>query len=128
MFKKGSKAYSIFNNKCPQCNEGDFYVNKSPFHLKDNLKIYDYCSHCKLKYMMEPSFYYGAMYVTYGLTVIICVATFIISFYLFQLNLVQNFISIIIALIVLSPISLRLSRLIWINLFVKYNPHFKKSN
>jgi len=126
MFKKGSKAYSIFNNKCPQCNESDFYIHKSPFHLKDNLKIYENCSHCGLKYMMEPSFYYGAMYVTYGITVLISVATFIISYYIFQLNLIQNFTTIVIALIVLSPISLRLSRLIWINLFVKYDPNFKK--
>ena len=27
---------------------------------------------CDLKYMIEPSFFYGAMYVSYGLTVGIC--------------------------------------------------------
>ena len=39
MFKKGSKLYSILNNKCPKCNEGDFFVTGfSP--RKQNLAIY----------------------------------------------------------------------------------------
>ena len=32
-----------------------------------------------LKYMMEPSFFFGAMFVNYALSVIIGVASFIIS-------------------------------------------------
>ena len=39
MFKKGAKLYSIFNNKCPKCQEGDFFVNKTPFKFKNNLKL-----------------------------------------------------------------------------------------
>ena len=38
----------------------------------------DYCSSCGLKYKIEPSFFYGAMYVSYGLTVAIGVAAFVI--------------------------------------------------
>ena len=70
--------------------------------------------------MMEPSFYYGAMYVNYGLTVAVSVLTFIISFLVFNLDLLQSFIAIVIVLILTVLHTIRLSRIIWINLFVKY--------
>lgn len=121
MFKKGTKLYSVLNNKCPRCHEGDFFLNKNPYSVKNNLKIHENCSNCKLKYMIEPSFFYGAMYVSYAVTVALSIITFIILHAL-GLELLQIFIGIIIALILFTPITLRLSRLIYINIFV----HFKK--
>lgn len=119
MIKKGSKLYSIFNNKCPRCQEGDFFVNKKVLSLKNSLKIHETCSHCGLKYMIEPSFFYGAMYVSYGLTVAISIITFVILNF-FGLSLLPIFIAIIIILILFTPFTLRLSRLIYINIFVHY--------
>ena len=119
MFKKGTKFYSILNNKCPKCHEGDFFVNKTPFKFKNNLKIYDHCSHCHLKYMIEPSFFYGAMYISYALTIAFSVAIFIINYFL-GFSLLTGFIAIIVILILLTPITMRLSRLIYINMFIHY--------
>ena len=70
--------------------------------------------------MMEPSFFYGAMYVNYGITVALSIIVFLISKLLFNLTLLQSFLAIIIALIVLAPVNLRLSRILWINMFVSY--------
>lgn len=126
MFKKGTKLYSIFNNKCPRCNEGDFYVEKGFFRIKDLLKLNEKCSSCNLKYMMEPSFFYGAMYVNYGLSVAIAVATFVIAKLIIGLTVNQSFVAIIAALILFIPIGLRLARLIWINIFVNYGDKPKK--
>lgn len=126
MFKKGTKLYSIFNNKCPRCHEGDFFVEKNFYKLKNLTKLHENCSHCDLKYMMEPSFFFGAMFVNYALTVAIGVATFIISKVILGLTVNQSFISIIGALILFTPISLKLARLIWINIFVSYDKKFKK--
>lgn len=120
MVKKGSKLYSIVHNKCPRCQEGDFFVTKNPFTLKKNLAIHENCSACGLKYMIEPSFFYGAMYVSYGITVALSILTFIIL-YLFGLELLPIFIGIIFTLIVFTPLTLKLSRLIYINIFVHYN-------
>ena len=119
MIKKGSKLYSIFNNKCPRCQEGDFFMNKKVLSLTNSLKIHETCSHCGLKYMIEPSFFYGAMYVSYGLTVAISIITFVILNF-FGLSLLPIFIAIIIILILFTPFTLRLSRLIYINIFVHY--------
>ena len=119
MVKKGSKLYSILNNKCPRCQEGDFFVTKNPFTLKKNLAIHENCSACGLKYMIEPSFFYGAMYVSYGITVALSILTFMIL-YLFGLELLPIFMGIIVTLIVFTPLTLKLSRLIYINIFVHY--------
>jgi uncharacterized protein (DUF983 family) len=122
MIKKGSKLYSIFKNKCPRCHEGDFFVNENPYSFKNTLKIHEICSHCGLKYMIEPSFFYGAMYVSYGLTVAISIITFVILNF-FGLSLLPIFIAIIIVLVLFTPLTLWLSRLIYINIFV----HYKKT-
>ncbi len=124
MFKKGTKLYSIANNKCPRCNEGDFFEEKSIFKFKNLMKLNENCDHCDLKYMMEPSFYYGAMYVNYGITVGIAIITFVLAKFVIGLSLNNSFFSIIGVLILLTPVTIRLARLLWINLFVNYDKKF----
>ncbi|CAM1357331.1 MULTISPECIES: DUF983 domain-containing protein [Tenacibaculum] len=121
MFGKGSKLYSIFKSKCPQCHEGDFFKYRISINPKKITKLHDNCPNCNLKYMMEPSFFFGAMYINYGIAVALFVAIFIIAKLFFGLSILQSFIAIIIVSFLLTPFSLRLSRIIWINLFVKYN-------
>ncbi|CAM1373460.1 DUF983 domain-containing protein [Tenacibaculum xiamenense] len=120
MFGKGSKLYSIFRNKCPQCHEGDFFKYKISFNPKKVTTLHDNCPNCDLKYMMEPSFYFGAMYVNYAIAVALFVAVFIIAKVFIGLSILQSFIAIIIISLILTPVSLRLSRIIWINIFVSY--------
>ena len=126
MFKKGAKLYSILNNKCPRCHNGDFFVSGNLLKFKKLIKLHERCEHCDLKYMMEPSFFYGAMFVNYGLTVGVGIITFSITKLLLDLSLLQSFLSIVIALIILTPLTMRLSRLIWINLFVSFEKGMKK--
>ena len=77
--------------------------------------------------MIEPSFYYGAMYVNYGISVAMSVATFIIAFALLNLDMLQSFVAVVIVLILLSIPTMRLSRIIWINMFVGYKKGSPKS-
>ncbi len=125
MLKKGSKLYSILNNKCPKCNKGEFFKHKISFNPKKILLLHDNCSHCNLKYMMEPSFFFGAMYVNYAISLTLVIGVFIISKLIFELNLLNCFISIMIISLLLTPITLRLSRIIWINIFVNYKEEKK---
>lgn len=127
MFKKGTKIYSIVNNKCPKCNEGNFFEDSNPLHLKKVMKMRTYCPNCGFKYQIEPSFFYGAMYVSYALTVGFSIMTFILL-YTLGLELLYIFIGIFIGLIVFTPITLRLARLIYINIFVSYDPNYKNPN
>ena len=126
MFRKGSKIYSMIAGCCPKCHEESMYLDQNPYNLINVYKMHENCSHCGTKYKMEPSFFYGAMYVSYGLTVGIGVAAFIISKVIIGLELTQSFIAIIVSLVALMPITARLSRNIYINMFVSFNKEAAK--
>ena len=122
MFKKGTKLYSITNNKCPRCHEGEFFKHKLSYSPKKITELHSNCPNCQLKYMLEPSFYYGAMYVNYGITVGLSIAVFVISTLLFHAELLTSFAAIFVVLLIMMPMNLRLSRILWINMFISFDP------
>ena len=125
MLKKGSKLYSILTGTCPKCQKESMYLDQNLLHLGNILKMNEKCSHCGLKYQIEPSFFYGAMYVSYALNVATGIAAFIVSYLIFSTSLKVAFIAIIASIILLFPFILRWSRNIYINMFVSYDPNFK---
>jgi len=126
MLKKGNKIYSILTGCCPKCHQESMYINKNAFIISETLKMHERCSHCETKYKIEPSFFYGSMYVSYPVGIMFAVAAFVISYYLFESTLHISFIAIVITMIVCLPIILRLSRNIWINFFMSYDKSFGK--
>jgi len=126
MLKKGSKLNSILTGSCPRCQNESMYLDKNPLHFSKMLKMNEKCSHCGLKYQIEPSFFYGAMYVSYGLNVALGVAAFVISYLIFNSSIKVAFIAIIISNVILFPFVLRWSRNIYINMFVSFDKKFKK--
>ncbi|MDD7885500.1 DUF983 domain-containing protein [Flavivirga sp. 57AJ16] len=126
MFKKGTKLYSILTGTCPKCHEESMFKNKNPYILSQALSMHEHCSHCKTKYKIEPSFFYGSMYVSYPVGIAFATAAFVISFFVFKASIHIVFISIIATLIVCMPIILRLSRNIWINFFMSYDKSLVK--
>ncbi len=123
---KGTKIYSIFTGACPKCQQESMYETKNPYVLGDVLKINEHCSHCKFKYRIEPSFFYGSMYVSYGVGIAFAVAAFVISYLMLNSSLMTAFIAIVVTLIACGPIIMRLSRNIWINMFVSYDKSLAK--
>lgn len=121
MLKKGNKLYSILTGCCPRCHQESMYMDKNPYNLGNLFKMHERCSHCDLKYKMEPSFFYGAMYVSYAVGVAFAVAAFVISYLFMGLSLLNAFIAIVGTLVFFLPVIIRLSRNIWINFFVKYD-------
>lgn len=126
MLKKGSKLNSILTGSCPKCQEESMYLDQNPYNLGNIYKMHEKCSHCDTKYSIEPSFFYGAMYVSYGLGVALSVAAFIISYVFFGSTLITSFIAIVVTLIGLMPIIMRLARNIWINMFISYDKNWKE--
>ena len=121
MLKKGSKLNSILTGTCPRCQEESMYSDKNLLHIQNSIKMNENCSHCGLRYQIEPSFFYGAMYVSYGLNIGIGIIAFILSFLVLKTSLKISFISIIAAVLLLFPLVMRLSRNIYINMFVSYD-------
>ena len=118
---QGNPLYSILTGTCPVCQQKSMYENPNPYILTDTLKMHERCLHCNTKFKIEPSFFYGAMYVSYGVGIAFAVAAFVITHFFIGAGLVAGFISIIITLLVFAPIIMRLSRNIWINFFFNYD-------
>jgi uncharacterized protein (DUF983 family) len=128
MLKKGTVINSILTGSCPKCQEESMYVERNPYKLKTIYKMHDTCSHCHTQYKIEPSFFYGAMYVSYGVTVAIGVAVFVILNLIMQLNVTATFIGIIVAILALMPVTARISRNIYINLFIHFDKNWKQNS
>ncbi|MFD2517823.1 DUF983 domain-containing protein [Salinimicrobium flavum] len=120
-FLKGSKLYSILTGTCPVCQEESMYKEPNPYKISRLFDMYERCSNCNTKYKMEPSFFFGAMYVSYALGIAFAVAAFVIAWWMLGLELLPTFIVIVITLIVFLPVIIRWSRNIWVNFFFSYD-------
>lgn len=118
---KGNKLYSVLTGVCPVCQRESMYKVANPYKISKIFDMHERCSHCGTKYKMEPSFFFGAMYVSYGVGIAFAVPAFVLSYFVFNLSLLWVFICIVATLMVFMPIIVRLSRNIWVNFFFDYN-------
>lgn len=123
---KGTKIYSIFGEKCPICHEGDMYVESNPYKINKIFKMHERCSNCGTKFKIEPSFFFGAMYVSYAVGVAFGVAAFVIAFFFLEMSRLDTFFVIFGTLVIFLPLIARWSRNIWINFFLDYQGEKKK--
>lgn len=119
VFKPGTKLYSVFNFKCPRCHKGDLYAGPS-FNPSTAFKMHSHCGHCGQRYVLEPGFYWGAMYVAYALASGFLMVTFGVLFFLAGFSWQKAFIIDVALLVVLYVFIYRLARSIWINIYVHY--------
>ncbi|WP_298474109.1 DUF983 domain-containing protein [uncultured Maribacter sp.] len=116
-----AKLYSILFLKCPKCHEGAF-LEANPYKLNKFNKVKKNCPSCNLKYSIEPSFYYGSMYVSYGVGIAVAVAVYALTQLLgLGFSLFEIFISIIVGLVISMPYIGAVSKSIWANIFFKFD-------
>ena len=131
--QKPNYYLSIFSMKCPRCRRGKMFKDKNAYRslsLKHIFDMHDNCPVCHQKYEMETGFWYGTGYVSYALAVAISVSTFVAWWVLVGLSIEDNRIFYwlglnTLALIVLQPWMMRLSRVIYIRFFVSYDEDYK---
>ena len=128
MLKKGSKLNSILTGSCPKCQEESMYVVKNPYRLSTLYKMNKTCGHCHTRYEIEPSFFYGAMYVSYAVSIAFGVAFFVIAYYFLQTSAKTAMVILIVGIIALMPVIARLSRNIYINMFIHYDKNWKANS
>lgn len=104
------------------------FLNKNPYKLGSLFQMHENCPHCGLRYQIEPSFFYGAMYVSYGYSVAFFVATYIIMSWIYEPEIIHVVIALATILLVFTPFIFRLSRITWLNLFVRYKPDRRGPN
>ncbi|WP_213521417.1 DUF983 domain-containing protein [Nonlabens sp.] len=118
---KGTKLYSIFTGTCPVCQNESMYTSPNLYNPSKTQEMRERCSHCDTKYKIEPSFFYGSMYVSYGVGVGIAMIAFLLGYFVFELSRWNIFLIIAFISIFSLPIVIRLSRNIWINIFMDYD-------
>lgn len=128
--KQPGYLLSVLTNKCPRCREGFIYKEKNSYRLKSVVKMVEKCPVCSQPTEIEVGFYYGTGYVSYALSVGVCVASCIAWWLLIGFSFEDNrFLTWIIfnsvLLLVVQPPMMRLSRTLWLSWFVKYDPHWK---
>lgn len=124
---KGNKLYSVFTGTCPVCHEENMYREPNPYKVSRIFEMHERCPHCGTKVKMEPSFFFGAMYVSYAVGIAFAVPAFFIAYFGFNLSLFNSFLIIVATLFVFMPFIIRLSRNIWVNFFFSYDRKYKKT-
>ena len=127
---KSSKLYPILTFRCPKCHQGKLFIEPNPYKFSMMTTMHSKCNCCHEDFVREPGFFFGAAYVSYALTVALWVAVLValmtfdalgwISFSFFE-NPAMFLTVGITALVVLLPVLFRLSRAIWIAMFVHYD-------
>jgi uncharacterized protein (DUF983 family) len=106
---------NFFKTKCPKCENGKIYHG---FYLKARMN--EKCPSCQLKFEKEPGFFFGAMYVSYAMSIAECVTVFVIcGFFTGDYFNALSLIPITLTLLIMLPINLKWSRIAWIYLFIK---------
>lgn len=109
----------IIKNECPRCHQGKAFPNSNLFSFSFRSEIMNKeCPVCHLNFTKEPGFYWGSMYVSYGLAVLEAFITYFIcllagaeTFDLMNLWIIMG------VILVLSPFNFRMSRLVWLYIF-----------
>jgi uncharacterized protein (DUF983 family) len=115
---------------CPRCREGKLFQHRTTINFKKNMLMNKNCTVCGQPSEIEVGFYYGTSYVSYALSVVLCVISLLAWWVLIGLSVNDNrffywlgFNAVL--LIVLQPWLMRLSRSLWISWFVRHDREWK---
>ena len=130
---KPNNYWSILTMKCPRCRRGAMFKHPNPFKKLKLSYIFDMpdnCPVCSQKFDLEDGFWFGTGYVSYALAVAVSVATFVAWFVLIGISTDDNRIfwwlgTNTIILVVTQPWLMRLSRVLYIRFFVKYDENYE---
>ena len=106
---------SALAGKCPRCEKGKIFAEKGNILLLKVPKMNEHCPECGYKFDKEPGYFLGAMYVSYGMTIIEMLTVFGLTFWYVPLSVF--FVIIFGTLFLFSLFNYRIARTLWINMF-----------
>lgn len=115
--KPVSWAKAMGECRCPQCRQGNMFIYPAR-QLHKATRMHQTCPHCGLKFEVEPGFFWGAMYFSYAFGVAISVIFGVLAYWLFDDPEIWVYMVVIFTpLFLLSPLSMRYSRVLMLYLF-----------
>jgi uncharacterized protein (DUF983 family) len=119
-----SKGLAVLKAKCPQCQSGKMF-KKSALKLNGFTEMFDTCSVCGLTFEVEPGFFWGAMYVSYGITtgMMLVIGVLVYTFSNHEARFWGYIIPIFLAMFSSIPFTYRYSRVLMLYYFspVRFN-------
>ena len=118
-----SKLAAMLQLRCPRCREGKMFTH-SASNLKKFDDMYERCPVCGLYYEIEVGFYWGAMYFSYGFSVVLVVLVGIILYLAGDPSIWIYVLAVTASVVLLTPVFFRHARMLMLHLFghVSYNP------
>jgi uncharacterized protein (DUF983 family) len=108
-----STIKAIRGEKCPRCHQGDLFVTSS-YKITGFYKMHKVCPSCQQTFEPEPGFYFGAMFVAYGLLVVMAIVTWLVLFFAFHPVFEVYVVAILILNVLLLPFIFRFSRTLFL--------------
>ena len=119
--KTPSIYHSIFTLKCPRCRKGNLFIKKGMIVYTQMLDMEERCSHCNLKYELEPGFWLGSLWTSYPIVVLIELPFLITALLVDGTAMWLSFLGLVLAFFIAWPLMLRLGRSLWIHLNIRYD-------
>ena len=118
MAKKRGLLSSIFGMKCPKCRQGNLYKGSI---FEGIYNMHKKCPNCEQHYEIEPGFFWGAMYIGYGLSSAYMLVGTILSIFVFGISPMQSVFLVAVLGIIIFPLTARLARSIWVHIYIHYD-------
>jgi len=119
---KPSTFISIARQLCPRCRSGKIFRSSIYWGLP---KMHDRCPNCSLRFNREPGYFLGAMYISYGIALVLIVALGAALWVLTQWRIDRVAIVAMVLFLPLVPMLTLLSRVLWIYLDQKIDPEIR---
>ena len=114
---------SMLTLRCPKCRKGPLFQSGQISRPGSLFSMHSACPHCKQSFEPEPGFYFGAMFVSYGINTALFITSWVALLFIYPDYSLGLLLGILVAVVLLSlPFSFRLSRSIWLALFVRFDP------
>jgi len=114
-----STVGSILRQRCPRCRRGNIFRYSI---FRGFPKMHDRCPVCDLKFNREPGYFLGAMYVSYGLGLVIVALIAALLWSVTGWWITKDTIWAIVLFLPLAPTITLLARVLWIYLDQAIDP------
>lgn len=112
----------IITMRCPKCREGKMFP-EGTLYSTHFMMMNNSCSCCGQSFMPEPGYYFGAMFVSYAINAAFFIAVWLgMHILMEEITTTAMVVSLLVVVFGLLPVTFRLSRVLWIYIFVRYEP------
>lgn len=110
----------IVKSKCPNCEKGPVFASGGNILKLKGPQMNETCPECQYKFEREPGYFFGAMFISYGLTIAQAMAVYFVIWTIgVDLSVDMIMLIITLVLVVLLFPNFRASRVIWMYIFTK---------